>query len=76
MRAGHVWVKRAAGAVRLLVVAAALGITATPLCAAEPEMRVLFLHGADATAPAQLIVDRAMRDKLAGNRTRQFQFLR
>jgi signal transduction histidine kinase len=57
-----------------LAVAVLLCILLSPLCAAEPETKVLFLHGADPYAPAQLIIDKAMRDELTGNTSRQFRF--
>lgn len=59
---------------RVLAVAALLCIFSSPLRATEPETNVLFLHGADPYVPAQLLIEKTMRDELAKNPKHQFRF--
>jgi hypothetical protein len=52
----------------------ALCFMAAPLRAAEPETRVLFLNATDPYLPGYLAIDAAMRETLAKNTTRRFQY--
>lgn len=59
---------------RLLVALAALWIAAVPLRAAEPDTKVLFLIASHPYVPAFVAQDTALREALAQNTTRRFQF--
>ena len=60
--------------VRLVFVVAALCVVATPPRAADRETRVLVLNGTDPYLPAFRVINSSMRETLAKDPTRRFQF--
>jgi hypothetical protein len=57
----------------VLTLFVAFVITA-PLRAAQPETRILLLNAADPYLPAYVVIDEAMRETLAQDTTRQFEY--
>jgi signal transduction histidine kinase len=68
------WTKFAGSVVRSLVTVVAICIVVASQGVAAQETRVLFLNATDPYLPAYVMIDTAMRDALAKNTTRRFQY--
>jgi signal transduction histidine kinase len=73
-RAGRAALRGARVAARVIVGAVALAVLASPQAAAEPETRILILNATDPYLPAYRAIDATMRETLAKDSTRHFEY--